>query len=252
MKIHRFFLVLLFGIFLYGDVMYEMTTASEGMMGMGGEATMRVFVKGDYLRTETTSQSPMTGETTDITIIRLDKRVIWTLYPEEKEYAETEIEQLEELKQQVSPEEEAKVEIPEIKVERTGEKKKILNKNCEKIVISMDATSEEGVMTFTQTMWITKEIPGFQEINNFNKKMSELGMTQSSAMKMGSNKESYEELQKKTSEIEGFPLEMDLDMTMGAEEMTFSIKMHSTVTNFNTKPIDRKVFEIPTGYTLKD
>lgn len=252
MKMHRLFIVLLFGIFLYGDVMYEMVTTSEDMMGMGGESTMRVFVKGDYLRTEATSKSPMTGETTDITIIRLDKRAIWTLDPEEKEYTETKIEQFEEPKQQATPEEEANVEMPEIKVEKTGEKKKILNKNCEKIVISMDATSEEGVMTFTQTMWITEEIPGFQEINNFNKKMSDLGISQSSATKMGGHKESYEELQKKTSEIEGFPLELDLDMTMGAEEMMFSIKMHSIVTNFNTTPIDKKVFEIPTGYTLKD
>lgn len=252
MKMHRLFFVLLFGIFSYGDVMYEMITTSEGMMGMGGESMMRVFVKGDYLRTETTSKSPMTGETTDITIIRLDKRAIWKLDPEEKEYTETKIERLEELKQQASPEEEVKVETPEIKVDKTGEKKKILNKDCEKIVISMDATSEEGVMTFTQTMWVTKEIPGFHEITNFNKKMSDLGISQSSATMMGGHKESYEELQKKTSDIEGFPLELDLDMTMGAEEMMFSINMHSIVTNFDTKPIDNKVFEIPAGYTLKD
>lgn len=252
MKVHRLFLILLFVVFVYADVMYEMKTTTEGMMGMGGETMMRVFVKGDCSRTETTSDSPMTGETTDITIVRLDKGTIWTIDPEKKEYTETTFEEISKIKEEVKGEEEAEVEMPEIKVEKTGEVKKILDKDCEKVVLSMDATSEEGTLTFTQTMWVTKDVPGYQEINNFNKKLSELGVRSSPSTMMGGSKKSYEEFQQKTSKIEGFPLEIDLDMTMGAEGMSFAIKMHSVMTNFDTNPIDQRVFEIPKGYTLKD
>jgi len=252
MKIHRIFLILLLGVFVYADVMYEMQTTTEGMMGMGGETTMRIFIKGDYSRTETTSKSPMTGETTDITIVRLDKGTMWTIDPEKKEYSETTFEEVSKIKEKVKGEEEVEFEMPEIKIEKTDEKKKILDKECEKVVISMDVTSEEGNVSFTQTMWVTKDVPGYQEIYNFNKKFAELGIEASPSTMMGGSKKSYEEFQKKTSGIEGFPLEIDLDMTMGAEEMSFSIKMHSVITEFETKPIDQKVFEIPKGYTLKD
>lgn len=252
MKIHRLVLVLLFGIFLYGDVMYEMLTTTEGMLGMGGETVMRVYVKGDYSRTDIMSESQPAGEPTDITIIRLDKGLLWKLNPAKKEYTETTFDEISASVEGIEGEEETEIELPEIKVEKTGMKKKILGIECEQIVVSMDATSEEdGTATFTQTMWVTKDIPGYREIVNFNKKMPVMGIT-SSAKMMGGNTKSYAEFQEKLKGIEGFPLELDMDMTMGAEGMSFSIKMHSAVTNFDTKPIDKKVFEIPAGYTLKD
>jgi hypothetical protein len=72
-----------------------------------------------------------------------------------------------------------------------------------------------------------------------------------SSSMMGGNKKTYEEFQKKTSEIEGFPLEIDMEMIMGGEGMSFSFMTHSEVTKIETTPISDKVFEIPTGYSLK-
>jgi hypothetical protein len=250
MKLLHIFLILLFGTLVYGDVMYEMQTTTEGMMGMGGQTVMRVYVKGDYSRTETMSESE-TAEPTDITIIRLDKGVVWNLNPTKKEYTKTTFDEISAAAEGIEGEEEPGIELPEIKLEKPGNKKKILGKECEQIVVSMDATSEEGgEATFTQTMWVTKEIPGYMEIVAFNKKMPVIGIKSSTPM-MGGSTKSYTEFQEKLKDIEGFPLELDMDMTMGAEGMSFSITMHSVVTGFDTKTLDKSLFEIPAGYTLK-
>jgi hypothetical protein len=243
MKLYRLILVFIFGVFLYGDVMYEMLTTTEGMMGMGGESMMRIFIKGDCSRSEITSKSEMTDEVTMISIIRLDKELMWVLDTDKKEYSEIKFGEFEAAEGK-GEEESAE---PEITVKKTGRKKEILNKECEEVVVSMKVKGDRGNMAFTQTMWVTEDIANYDELKNFNKKMTDLGTTSSSSSTMG-NKKAYQDLQRKVREIDGFPLELDLAMTMGAEEMTFTIKTHSTVTKFDNAPINQKVFEIPEGY----
>jgi len=230
---------------LNGDVMYEMVSTSEGMMGMKGETNMRIFVKGDRSLTEMTAENPMGGTMTDTKIIRLDKNVIWSIDHDKKEYSETSIS----TPTQVPGESEEETPMPDVKVLHTGETKKILNKDCEKVIVTMDVDEDEGAMTFKQTMWVTKDIPGYKEIQDFQEHMMESGSMSSSMM--GANKKTYEEFQKKISEIEGFPLEIEMEMTMGAEGMSFSMMTHSEVTQIETKPINDKVFEIPAGYSFK-
>jgi hypothetical protein len=228
--------------------MYEMVSTSEGMMGMKGETNMRIFVKGDRSLTEMTAESPMAGTMTDIKIIRLDKGVIWSIDHEKKEYAEHSITDMD-----IEPETGEEQEMPpaNFKVVRTGEKKKILNKDCEEVIVTMDAEDEEGTMALKQTMWVTTEMAGYQEIQKFQQQMSGSDFAASSAM-MGGNKKSYEDFKKKISEIEGFPLEITMEMAVGAEGMSFSFVTHSEVTKIETKPINDKVFEIPTGYSLRE
>jgi hypothetical protein len=230
---------------LYGDVMYEMVSTSEGMMGMKGETNMRIFVKGDRSLTEMTAENPMGGTMTDTKIVRLDKGVIWSIDHDKKQYTETKIAQ----EAQAPEQQEEEMEMPKLQVVRTGETKKILNKECEKCIVTMEANDEEGATTLKQTMWVTKDIPGYKEIQDFQKQMAGSGSMSSSMM--GANKKTYEEFQKKTSEIEGFPLEIDMEMNMGAQGMSLTFKTHSEVTNVETTPISDKVFEIPAGYSLK-
>lgn len=249
MKLLRLVPLLCFACFLFGDVMYEMVSTSEGMMGMKGETNMRIFVKGDRSLTEMTADSPMAGTMTDTKIIRLDKGVIWSLDHENKEYTEHSMADMSQ--EPGAGEEEAEIPTHTLKVVRTGEKKKILNKDCEEVIVTMDVEGEEGTMALKQTMWVTKDIPGYKEIQKFQQQMSESDFASSSAM-MGGNKKSYEDFQKKISEIEGFPLEINMEMIMGAEGMSFSFVTHSEVTKIETKPINDKVFEIPASYSLKE
>ncbi|MGB3340987.1 MAG: DUF4412 domain-containing protein [bacterium] len=248
MKIHRMIVLLLFGLFLYGDVMYEMSTTTEGMMGMGGgETTISVFIKGDCSRTKMTSTGPMAGQQI-ITITRLDKGVIWTLDMDNEQYSEM---KLGEETEEVEGEEETSAAMPEITVEKTGKKKVLLGKECEEVVVSMKVEDAEGSMNFTQTMWNTKDVTGYEEITEFNKKMTEKGM-KSSKSSMMADKKSFDDFQNKINEIEGFPLELDLEMTMASEQMSFSMKTNTVVTKIDNKPINQKVFEIPVGYSLKE
>lgn len=229
--------------------MYEMVSTSEGMMGMKGETNMRIFVKGDRSLTEMTAENPMAGTMTDTKIIRLDKGVIWSLDHENKEYSEHSMAEMSQ--EPGAVEAEAETPTPNLQVVRTGETKKILNKNCEEVIVTMDVEGEEGTMALKQTMWVTKDVPGYKEIQKFQQQMSESDFTSSSAM-MGGNKKSYEDFQKQISDIEGFPLEITMEMTMGAEGMSFSFQTYSEVTKIETKPINDKVFEIPAGYSLSE
>jgi len=245
MKLFALTLLVCFASGLYGDVMYEMVSTSEGMMGMKGETNMRIFVKGERSLTEMTAENPMGGTMTDTKIIRLDKGVIWSIDHDKQQYKESKI-----VQETQAPEEQAgQVDMPDVQVVSTGEKKKILDKDCEKVIVTMEVDDEEGASTLKQTMWVTKEIPGYKEIQNFQKQMTASGSM--SASMMGGDKKTFEEFQRKTSEIEGFPLVIDMEMTMGAEGMSFTFKTHSEVTKIETTPISDKVFEIPTGYSLK-
>ena len=247
MKITCLVMLCCFATSLYADVMYEMTSTTEGMMGMKGETQMRVFVKGDRSLTEMTAENPMMGSMSDTKIIRLDKDVIWSIDHEKKQYTEY---RLSEMIGEPEEPEETEMEMPDVSVVRTGNKKEILNKDCEEIVVTMKAAGDEGEMTFKQTMWVTKDVPGYKEIQEFQKRMSESGLG-SSAM-MGPNKKQYEEFQNKISEIDGFPLEIVMQMSMGGEEMAFTMTTRSEVTKIETTPIKEKVFEIPAGYSVQE
>ncbi len=252
MKLSRFVLLFVFCISLFGDVMYEMVTTTEGMMGMGGgETKTRVFIKNDLQRTEIASEDQVRGETRSILITRFDKGVMWTLDPENKQYSELKFGENLGTGKAEHGEEARELVLPEIKVETTGKKKVLLNKECEEVVVSMKVEDDEGSMEFAQTMWVTKDIPGYKEISDISEKMTELGL-KSSQQGMMEDQKFAEEFQKKIQDIEGFPLEFAMEITMGTEEMSFSIKTHSLVTKVDKKPISQKIFEIPAGYTRKD
>jgi hypothetical protein len=83
-------MLLFLAILLHADVMYEMTTKTTGMMGMGDSETfMRIFIKGDRSRTEVKSTSTTMGELASAYIMRLDKSVMWTIDDANKKYMET-------------------------------------------------------------------------------------------------------------------------------------------------------------------
>lgn len=248
---HKLILFLSIGLFLYGDVMYEMNTTTEGMLGMGAtETTTSIYIKGDRRRKESTTKNPVTGEVSTITITRLDKKLTWTLYMDQQQYSETKLGEQMKLEEETEGKTEAK--FPEIKVERTEKKKEILEKMCEEVIISMNVANDEDNLIITQTMWLTQDIVGYEEIQGFNKKFTEVSSDQILSSTMEMNTKSFEEFQKNIGEIEGFPLEMELNIQMGTEAMPFSMKSHSTVTKIETTPIHEKVFEIPEGFVLKE
>ena len=248
MKINRLVFLLIFGLFLYGDVMYEMLTTTQGMMGMGdSETMMRIFIKGDRSRTEIISKSASLGEFTNIYIVRLDKRVVWTFDDSNKKYTEVTLE----ANLNAEPEKplDSMAAKPQIKVEATGEKKKLLENDCEKVIVLLKLDTKETDFDLTQTMWVAKDLQGSEEIIAYNKKLTEIGGGMMQAAQLGIDKKSLQGFMNKINEINGFPLELELDMEINFEEIAMTTTTKSQVTKISVVPISDKVFEIPEGYS---
>jgi hypothetical protein len=239
-------LLMLFNVVLYGDVIYEVRTTTEGLTGTEVTESSTVFyIKGERRRKECTIKNPTTGEETVITITRLDKHIIWTLDMEHQQY--TEIKLIETVLSEEQNENTEKPQLPEITIEKTGKEKEILNKICKEVIISMKLLTEQDNLMVIQTMWVLQDFEGYEEIKEFNAKFSSFSSGQTGVW-TGVDTESFQKLQKNIEEIEGFPLELSLDIQM--EDLM--IKLHSIVTRIETIPIHEKIFEIPEDFVLSE
>lgn len=243
MKSKIFLSLILFACLLNGDVMYEMITTTEGMMGMGSETVTRNFIKGERMRTEVITKNPVLGEVSSISIVRMDKNLIWLLDEDKKEYSEISLES----EEKIEPIDTAGI-IPEVNIQKCGEKKTILKLECEKYIVNMKVKSKEDTITIVQTMWVSQGIPGYEEITTFSKRLTTLAQDMKLGELMGIDQKSFSRFRKKISEIEGFPLETELNFIMTQEGEPFSFKTKSAVTKIDNIPISDRVFEIPTGY----
>jgi len=240
----KFFVLIFLCSSIYADVMYEMETTSQGMMGMGeGITVIRNFIKGDRMRTELKTKSPMLGEIEKFTIIRLDKGVVWVLDNENKEFSEI---PLNTVLAETSAAETQDI-LPEIKIEKFDETKAILKIICDKYVISMNIKSNNDDLQIIQTMWLGTDFSGYNEIMAFNKKILN-NITEPSII--GFDKKVIKELQKRISETNGFPLEIEFSLNMQNQGMEILLKTKSIIKKISTVPISDKVFEIPEGYQL--
>ncbi|MGQ9465095.1 MAG: DUF4412 domain-containing protein [bacterium] len=241
---NRIFILLLFISNIYADVMYEMETTSQQTLGTAERKTqIRNFIKGDFMRTEIKTQDPILGEIENTTIIRLDKGVIWVVDNTRREFSEIplKIDKIE------NPAEDTLMQLPEIKIEKLDENKKILKVNCIKYLITMNLETEDGNLEIVQTMWLGRDFGGYDEMMCFNKKMLN---TINEPIITGIDNKIIKELKRRLSEIEGFPLEMEANFKMKIEGMDISFQTRSVIKKISTVPISNKVFEIPEGYQL--
>jgi hypothetical protein len=235
-------------ILLHADIMYEMTTKTTGMMGMGDSETfMRIFIKGDRSRTEVKSTSTTMGELASAYIMRLDKSVMWTIDDANKKYMETSLIFTADDTAAVKPD--STLIKPDVNIEFTDETKKILDHNCKKINVSLKLNGGDNDFNLTQTMWMAESLPGVDELKAYNKKLIDIGGGMMQSAPVGIDKKALEEFMNKTNEINGFPLEIEFTMSINVEEMVMEVKTSSVVTKFSVVPISNKVFELPEGYT---
>jgi hypothetical protein len=251
MKIQRLLPILMVSMMLYGDVMYEMATTTGDATGLSNsESMIRTFIKLDCSRTEITVESALTGPIVNAYIVRLDKREIWMLDPVNKEYS---IMPLGEDAQNGASEEgmDSSNIVPEIKVQSLDEKKTLLEVECQKYLVEMKINSPDRGVTLSQTMWISREIPGYEEISSFNKRLVAMAGGVAQQSMGGIDKKAFRDFQEKIAGIDGFPLEIDMDFSMPEEDLDFKLKTHSIVKKVSIVPISDKVFEIPEGYVQK-
>lgn len=239
MKLYRIAILLIAVVSLYGDVMYEATMSNAGK-GAGKSAVLRSYIKGDLSRAEMGDVSGKSNEGM-IVITRLDKGVVWMLNPQSKTYSELKFADLKKLQQGAGGD----TIVPKIGIQKTAESKKVLNMQCQKVVVSAEAKSTKGGTKYVQTMWIAKNVPGAKEITAFQKKMFEQGFGGQAG---GGGNKAMLAFQKKISELDGFPLISDLDIKVEGGPMSFDMKTHTEVTKIDTKSLSPSLFELPAGY----
>ncbi|MEO0184365.1 MAG: DUF4412 domain-containing protein [candidate division WOR-3 bacterium] len=227
---------------IFADVMYEMETSSEGYMGMGEDTILvRTFVKGDRMRTEIKTKNSLLGEMEQCIITRLDRGVAWILDKDRKEFSEIPLS----ADSGLSVSEEIGDSMPEIKIEKTDETKQILDILCEKYILMMKINSDNEDLEIKQIMWLGKDFCGYDEIMMFKQKM--LSSIAEPTI-VGFNGKSIQELRKKISDFDGFPMEIEINLTMQNQGLNMAFKTTSVVKKITTVPISDRVFEIPENY----
>lgn len=219
------------------DLVIKEKTSTSGLMGMGAsEAAEVTYIKGDRLRTETESaylgMAPgMVPEKASkmVTIMRLDKGVVWHL--DEKRGTYTEIS----LKAEGAggTVEDMHFKVKDVKVTKSGEKKEIAGYKCAGIdvVMAFEVTSEEGMVLEPAQIrfWMAPKTKELEEMRNLWEGMVESVRGGRGGLPMRS---AMEELAKTLEDLEGVPLGMDMVLTIGMggppgeeEEMQEAMKM---------------------------
>lgn len=276
---------------LWADVVYKQSMKMEGMGGMMQmESQTTNFLKGEKQRTEMVSpqvegmRAPG-GAGQSITIMRLDKGIIWNIFPDMKTYMETSLKEMFEPgpEEEEESESQAKITPPRFEIKKTKESKVINGFKCQRVIMTMEAegideeTGEKGSFSLTGDMWVAKGTRELKELEDFQKKLSEKTGGSSvgfiDKLLSGTQKGKMGEFTRKMNEIEGFPIVLNISMKVkGAfedeenegeeEEIPAQMKglmeamktgdqpiitIHTEVTEIKSTSLQASQFELPKG-----
>ena len=222
---------------VFADLLITESVSSSGAMGMWeSKGTETTYIKGDKVRTDSKMEvkgmmEAMMPDADEVQtyIVRMDKGVIWSLDNEEKTYFEMEVKDIGAM---AGEESEGTMNVRDIKLERTGDTKKIAGYKCEGILIEavIEVESQGTVMAMDADalFWAAKEDKKLKELMSlWEGMMGLMGVQDSGGFGSG-----MKALWDKFNEIEGVPLGMELyvDNAEGeddaqAEEMKNAMKM---------------------------
>jgi len=252
MLIKHFKKIMVIGIFVilaqlvFGQVTFETKVTSYGFMGMGAfESNTKTYLIDDAQRTETDLKFTgkilkyMSPKGTEVSIVRLDKGLIWNVNNAKKTYREQTFAEIKEMmtqggeyQTQEIPEQDEDYESeydwqkPVVKVENLKETKTINGFNCQHYLASVTTVGvhkETGIkdtMLFVSDIWNAKDISEKMAlVNDFNiKYMKAMGIdvpeNQGLAMIAGMYKEQMETLEDEASKLKGYPIVNDMKLTM--------------------------------------
>jgi hypothetical protein len=232
--------------FVFGQVTFETKVTNYGFMGMGAfESNTKTYLLDDAQRTETDLKFTgkvlkyMSPKGTEVSIVRLDKGLIWNVDNAKKTYREQTFAEIKEMmtqrgeyQTQEMPEQDEDYESeydwqkPIVKVENLKETKTINGFNCQHYLVSVTTvgvhkeTGTKDTMLFVSDIWNAKDISEKMTlVNDFNiKYMKAMGLdvleNQGLAMITGMYKEQMETLEDETSKLKGYPIVNDMKLTM--------------------------------------
>lgn len=232
----------LFGLNVYADMYIESKTTNYTIIQQAGvEDLEKTYVTADKMKTVQSD-----GE---ITIVRLDKGLMWNINGSRKTYMEMSFEEMKAATQKamnamedtianIPPEQRKQMEQfmpqfimpkkPELKIKRTGKEKDISGYKCEFIIATMDTSRTE--------MWVTKQIEYDKDAKKFFESMSSVF---SDIVPFYNEASVYQSLIK----LELFPIETKTITTMGYKRQS----PVSTVSEVDYKKINDSEFELPGG-----
>jgi hypothetical protein len=218
------------------DLVIEEKIETSGFMGMwSSQGTEITYIKGDKIRNESRvkAKGMMQGMMADeseptVSIIRLDKGIMWFIDDTEGTYHELPLKG----EESAAKREGVDVGVKDLKVTETGEKKEIVGYECEGVNVEMTfETTAEGE-TISQTaetlLWMASKAKGLDEMRNLWERMLDVAQTTQQGFPV---RDALEEVWKKMEETGGIPLGMEITMAgpMGMteedDEMKEAVKM---------------------------
>lgn len=236
----------------YADVTVHRITTFSGIAGMGAsEMSSTEHIQGLKKREESSHRftgsilSRFTNESSDASIFRIDKNVIWQLDPQAKRYTERPLDQLgaalEESKAQQESRPEAKSDAPaeesdmkitrnEVTVKKTGKSDTINGYPCDEYVVewiveATDQTNGAKVLnTMTSVMWTAEEKGDLSKLREEEMKYTlalaeklNVALTPEDQQKFGLQalgglvgSMDTEQFTKEMSKVEGYPIVVDV------------------------------------------
>jgi hypothetical protein len=216
------------------DVVVKEKSVSEGLGGFGnGTSTQTRVVSGDKSRSD--EEFTYTGRfkslagggkpRSSVSITRIDKEVLWTLDPEQKQYQEMSFAEMRktlleapEAEREQAPQPEAKdAEMTfTVDVKKTGAKETINGFPAEQVIITCTGTpksggkeEKSGAVKLVMDQWLTQDAPGAAEMEAFGRQFAEKlgldpGLSKVSGMARAMYGEGMKELGANLKDLKGF------------------------------------------------
>lgn len=244
--------VMVIGIFvilsqlIFGQVTFETKVTSDGFMGMGAfKSTTKTYLINNAQRAETNLKftgafmKHFSPKGKEVSIIRLDKELVWNFNDKKKKYTEQTFEEIKKMMQQgaeyqskpmTEQDEDYETEYewskPVVKVKNLKETKTINGFSCQHYLASVTTVGthiETGIkdtMLFVSDLWNAKNVSKKMDlVYDFNKRyMKAIGFdipdNQGLAMIAGMYKEQMQTLADEVSKLKGYPIVNDMKLTI--------------------------------------
>jgi hypothetical protein len=269
-------LIMLIPVLATADVTIKEKTTMRGFMGMWtSQGTETTYLKGDKYRNESDVErsgivppSPIKDAPPRVTIIRLDKGLMYRVNLKDKTYQELSLEDM-------AKDDEAKrtFEITDLKVESTGETKEIAGRPCKGVTAQITFKVRSGDEVVDQALdmlfWMTEDTKGLEEMKTFWEQSLRLAQGQDQEIPIW---EGLDKMWAESEEFKGIPLgiEITIASTLGEEELAEmeqtvkgmlkaqtgeepsgadkDVKITREVVSISTGKIDDSLFEVPEGF----
>lgn len=196
----------------------EQKNHTKGVMGQPDKDQInKTYILGEKMRVESGSS---------VTIMRADKKIMWNIMTDQKQYMEMTFEQMDQMASMGMSMLKGKKEL-DFTFKKTDATKKIKNWNCYEVIV------ESQMMK--QKMWLTEDLPYNKE--DFYKFYSNMPRAKKLA-------ESFF----KAKELKGYPVYTETEMNM----MGMKIESTSELISIEKKSMSGEIFELPQGYTKMD